>query len=47
MALTEKEKNVLTAGLILAGMFLVVFAYHYLFKSCFLAQILDRPKRKS
>lgn len=37
MALNEKEKNVLTAGLILAGMFLVIIVYmHFAF---FKAQI--------
>lgn len=30
MTLTEKEKNVLTAGLVLAGMFVVIFAYLHL-----------------
>lgn len=31
MALSEKEKNVLTAGLILAGMFLFIFGYLHFF----------------
>ncbi len=45
MALNDKERNVLTAGLILAGMFMVIFVYlHFVF---FKKAIASNQKQQS